>query len=113
MTQTGPHRDEIRFLAGGIDLGTYGSRGQARTAVLALKLAEVEWMRAKTGEWPVLLLDEVLAELDINRRGELLARLGEAEQVVMTTTDLGLFPKEFVERASVWEVTNGRIRESV
>jgi len=113
MTLTGPHRDEIRFLAGGIDLGTYGSRGQARTAVLALKLAEVEWMRAKTGEWPVLLLDEVLAELDINRRAELLARLGEAEQVVMTTTDLGLFPKAFVERASVWEVTNGRIKESM
>jgi len=113
MTLTGPHRDEIRFLAGGIDLGTYGSRGQARTAVLALKLAEVEWMRAKTGEWPVLLLDEVLAELDVNRRSELLARLGEAEQVVMTTTDLGLFPKEFVERASVWEVTNGRILEGV
>ena len=113
MTLTGPHRDEIRFLAGGIDLGTYGSRGQARTAVLALKLAEVEWMRAKTGEWPVLLLDEVLAELDINRRGELLARLGEAEQVVMTTTDLGLFPKAFVERATVWEVTNGQIKEGV
>jgi DNA replication and repair protein RecF len=112
MTLTGPHRDEIRFLAGGIDLGTYGSRGQARTAVLALKLAEVEWMRAKTGEWPVLLLDEVLAELDTSRRAELLARLGAAEQVVMTTTDLGLFPKEFVDRARVWEVTNGQIRDS-
>ena len=111
MTLTGPHRDEIRFLAGGIDLGTYGSRGQARTAVLALKLAEVDWMRAKTGEWPVLLLDEVLAELDVSRRGELLARLGQAEQVVMTTTDLGLFPPAFVERATVWEVTNGRIKE--
>ena len=112
MTLTGPHRDEIRFLAGGIDLGTYGSRGQARTAVLALKLAEVDWMRAKTGEWPVLLLDEVLAELDVSRRGELLARLGQAEQVVMTTTDLGLFPPAFVERATVWEVTNGRIKEN-
>ncbi len=113
MTLTGPHRDEIRFLAGGIDLGTYGSRGQARTAVLALKLAEVDWMRAKTGEWPVLLLDEVLAELDVSRRGELLARLGQAEQVVMTTTDLGLFPPAFVERATVWEVTNGRIKDGM
>lgn len=111
MTLIGPHRDEIRFLAGGIDLGTYGSRGQARTAVLALKLAEVAWMRAKAGEWPVLLLDEVLAELDVNRRSDLLARLGGAEQVVMTTTDLGLFPPEFVERAAVWNVESGRIRE--
>jgi len=112
MTLTGPHRDEIRFLAGGIDLGIYGSRGQARTAVLALKLAEVDWMRARTGEWPVLLLDEVLAELDANRRAELLARLHGAEQVVMTTTDLGLFPPAFVQAATVWQVENGRIRES-
>ena len=113
MTLTGPHRDEIRFLAGGIDLGTYGSRGQARTAVLALKLAEVDWMRARTGEWPVLLLDEVLAELDAARRAELLARLRGAEQVVMTTTDPGLFPPAFVQNASLWQVENGRIRESV
>jgi DNA replication and repair protein RecF len=113
MTLTGPHRDEIRFLAGGLDLGTYGSRGQARTAVLGLKLAEVDWMRARTGEWPVLLLDEVLAELDTARRAELLARLRGTEQVVMTTTDLGLFPPAFVEKASVWQVESGRIRESV
>jgi DNA replication and repair protein RecF len=113
LTLTGPHRDEIRFVAGGIDLGTYGSRGQARTAVLALKLAEVDWMRAKTGEWPVLLLDEVLAELDVNRRGELLARLRGAEQVVMTTTDLGLFPAGVRELATVWQVDGGRIKEAV
>src|SRR5690606_32991091 len=88
MTLSGPHRDEVRFLASGLDLGTYGSRGQARTAVLALKLAEVEWMQARTGEWPLLLLDEVLAELDVDRRRELMARLGAAEQCVMTTTEL-------------------------
>jgi DNA replication and repair protein RecF len=111
MTLAGPHRDEVRFLANGIDLGAYGSRGQARTAVLALKLAEVEWMRMKTGEWPVLLLDEVLAELDVDRRRELLARLGGAQQCVLTTTDLALFPPEFVSRAAVWHVTGGRIEE--
>ena len=111
MTLCGPHRDEIRFLASGIDLGTYGSRGQARTAVLALKLAEVDWMRTKSGEWPILLLDEVLAELDTNRRRELLARLGSAEQCLLTTTDLALFPPEFVQRATVWEVAEGRIIE--
>lgn len=111
MTLCGPHRDEIRFLANGIDLGTYGSRGQARTAVLALKLAEVEWMRTQSGEWPILLLDEVLAELDVNRRRELLARLGGAEQCLLTTTDLTLFPPDFVARATVWEVEAGRIVE--
>jgi DNA replication and repair protein RecF len=113
QTLSGPHRDEVRFLANGIDLGTYGSRGQARTAVLALKLAEVEWMRVKTGEWPVLLLDEVLAELDVNRRRELLARLGAAQQCVLTTTDLSLFPPEFVAGATVWQVEGGRIEERV
>ncbi len=113
MTLSGPHRDEVRFLAGGLDLGTYGSRGQARTAVLALKLAEVEWMQARTGEWPLLLLDEVLAELDINRRHELLARLGAAEQCLLTTTDLTLFPPEFREQATVWRVEGGRIEEGV
>ena len=111
MTASGPHRDEIRFVAGGIDLGTYGSRGQARTAVLALKLAEVDWMRTKTGEWPILLLDEVLAELDASRRQELLARLGGAEQVVMTTTDLALFPEAARAGARVWQVDGGRIDE--
>ena len=113
MTLSGPHRDEVRFLASGLDLGTYGSRGQARTAVLALKLAEVDWMQARTGEWPLLLLDEVLAELDVNRRQELLARLGAAEQCVMTTTDLALFPEAFRARATVWRVDAGRIEERV
>jgi DNA replication and repair protein RecF len=109
VTLSGPHRDEIRFIAGGIDLGTYGSRGQGRTALLALKLAEMEWMKAKTGEWPVLLLDEVLAELDPHRRQDLLTRLSRAEQCLITTTDLNLFPTEFTMKATVWHVKTGQI----
>ncbi len=76
VTTIGPHRDELRFFSNGIDLGIYGSRGQARTAVLSLKLAEVIWMREKTGEWPVLLLDEVLAELDNERRHRFIGSSG-------------------------------------
>jgi DNA replication and repair protein RecF len=57
ITTIGPHRDEMRFLANDIDLGNYGSRGQVRTALLSLKLAEVSWMKDRTGEWPVILLD--------------------------------------------------------
>ena len=72
MTVIGPHRDELRFLGNGIDLGEYGSRGQMRTTLLALKLAEVAWMKERTGEWPVTLLDEVMAELDLERRHDLL-----------------------------------------
>jgi DNA replication and repair protein RecF len=80
--------------------------------VLALKLAEVEWMRARTGEWPILLLDEVLAELDTQRRRDLLNRLGGAEQCIMTTTDLNLFPPEFPPRAQIWHVQAGRVSSS-
>ena len=72
VTTIGPHRDELRVLSNGIDLGDYGSRGQIRTALLAFELAEVEWMKDKTGEYPVLLLDETLVELDSNRREDFL-----------------------------------------
>lgn len=109
VTTLGPHRDELRFLSNQVDLGTYGSRGQVRTAMLSLKLAEVSWMKEKTGQWPVLLLDEVLAELDAQRRQELLNRLFEFEQTLLTTTDLDLFSPGFVERAEVWQVSGGRV----
>jgi DNA replication and repair protein RecF len=109
VTTIGPHRDELRFLSNGIDIGTYGSRGQGRTAVLALKLAEVNWIKEKTGQWPVLLLDEVLAELDPERRKDLLARLQETEQSLLTTTDLDLFLPEFVAKAKTWRIQGGRV----
>ena len=111
VTTIGPHRDEIRFLANDIDLGNYGSRGQMRTALLSLKLAEVNWMKDRTGEWPVILLDEVMAELDSQRRADLLKYVGETEQVLFTTTDLNLFTPEFAEKAEVWRVQGGRVEK--
>lgn len=109
VTTLGPHRDELRFLSNAYDLGDYGSRGQVRTALLALKLAEVEWMKQKTGQWPVLLLDEVMAELDLQRRADLLAYLGKMEQALLTTTDLKLFAPGFVQQAQTWDVRAGTI----
>ncbi len=109
VTTIGPHRDEFRLLSNGIDLGLYGSRGQARTAVLAMKLAEVAWMRERKGQWPVLLLDEVLAELDPSRRADLLTRLAESEQVMLTTTDLDLFTEQFIQSANLWQIHGGQI----
>ena len=109
MTTIGPHRDELRFLANSIDLGNYGSRGQIRTALLALKMAEVNWMRERTGEWPVILLDEVMAELDLERRADLQAYLGHREQVLFTTTDLNLFAAGFTRDAEIWEVHGGKV----
>ncbi len=107
ITTIGPHRDELRFMGNGIDLGDYGSRGQVRSSLLALKLAEVDWMREKTGHWPVLLLDEILAELDNSRRTQLLSALQESEQALLTTTDLNLFDPDFVARGTVWQVHAG------
>jgi DNA replication and repair protein RecF len=111
VTTIGPHRDELRFLANDIDLGNYGSRGQVRTTLLSLKLAEVNWMKDRTGEWPVILLDEVMAELDLLRRADLLKYVGESEQVLFTTTDLNLFPSDFVQKADVWHVENGKVEK--
>jgi DNA replication and repair protein RecF len=109
MTTIGPHRDELRFLANGIDLGNYGSRGQIRTALLALKMAEVNWMKERTGEWPVILMDEVMAELDLERRADLLAYLRQREQVLFTTTDLNLFAPGFTRSAEIWDVQGGTV----
>jgi DNA replication and repair protein RecF len=109
MTVLGPHRDDLRFLSNGIDLTDYGSRGQVRTTLLALKLAEIEWMKTRTGQWPVLLLDEVLAELDMQRRLDLLAYLDKIEQAVLTTTDLKLFTPDFIEKAEIWQVEAGKV----
>jgi DNA replication and repair protein RecF len=109
VTTIGPHRDELRFLGNGIDLGVYGSRGQGRTAVLAFKLAEVIWMKQKSGQMPVLLLDEVLAELDPDRRSDLIQRVLESEQALMTTTDLDSFPSEFLAKAPVWQIAAGQV----
>jgi len=108
VTSIGPHRDELRFLGNGVDLGNFGSRGQLRTALLAIKLAEVSWLHEKNGYWPVLLLDEVLAELDDTRRQDLLERLVQTEQSLLTTTDLSLFSDSFKKTAAIWKLHNGK-----
>jgi DNA replication and repair protein RecF len=112
VTSIGPHRDELRFLGNGIDLGSYGSRGQVRTTLLTLKLAELEWMHARGGHWPLLLLDEVLAELDEARRADLLGRVAQCEQVLLTTTDFNLFTEDFLAKAGRWQIDAGRLVNS-
>jgi DNA replication and repair protein RecF len=109
LTTIGPQRDELRFLVNGRDLGLYGSRGQNRTAVLALKLAELAWMQEITGEWPILLLDEVAAELDPQRRRYLLEQIKGAEQVMLTTTEPSLLTEEYLAEAQEWQVVGGQI----
>jgi DNA replication and repair protein RecF len=111
VTTIGPHRDEMRVQCNGIDMTDFGSRGQVRTAILSLKLGEVDWLKQMTGEWPVLLLDETLAELDVQRRECLLQYLENAEQAILTTTDMNLFPSGFQQKCERWQVSLGDIRK--
>jgi len=86
MTLVGPHRDDLRLLANGIDMGIYASRGQQRTIALSMKLAEASLMQARTGDQPILLLDDVLSELDAERCYHLLESVTSYQQVLITTT---------------------------
>jgi len=92
FTGHGPHRDELALLRDGRELRAYGSQGEQRLALLALILAEREVLAAERGAPPLLLLDDVMSELDADRRERLIARLGSAGQSVITTTDLAHVP---------------------
>ncbi len=111
VTLIGPHRDDLRFIVANRDLRVYGSRGQQRTAALALKLAEVQVMTRETGEPPVLLLDDVMSELDATRRQMLLSTLNDVPQAVITTTDWDDFTPAFRAQAHLLRVSDGKIEE--
>lgn len=108
-TSVGPHRDDIILNVNGKDLRNFGSQGQQRTGVLALKLAELEFLKSETGEYPVLLLDDVMSELDGKRREQLLAFIHERIQTFITATDAALFPT--VKIGQYYRVTEGKIAE--
>ncbi|HEX9014892.1 MAG TPA: DNA replication and repair protein RecF, partial [Chloroflexota bacterium] len=95
--------------AAGIDMNTYGSRGEQRAVALALKLSEVEFMRDVTGEQPLLLLDDVMSELDPSRRALLLEALDLSGQTLITATDLDSFPPDFLSRAALFRVEGGSV----
>jgi DNA replication and repair protein RecF len=86
-TGFGPHRDDIRLMLCGQDIKAFGSQGQMRTAVLAMRLSELDLLTEKQEETPLLLLDDVLSELDISRRARLMSRIGSV-QTLLTCTDL-------------------------
>jgi DNA replication and repair protein RecF len=111
-TLYGPHRDDFRFLVNGRDLRLYGSRGQQRSAALALKLAEVRAMTTRTGSAPVLLLDDVMSELDAARRAMLLTTLEGVNQAVLTTTDWDDFSPALRARARRLHVQGGAVFEA-
>ena len=101
VTLVGPHRDEIEFTVAGRSARSFASQGQQRTLVLAWKVAEVAVARDVLGTAPLLLLDDVMSELDGERRGAFLRLIGDDIQTVITTTNLGYFTDDLLDRAKV------------
>lgn len=108
-TSVGPHRDDLLLKVNSIPLRAFGSQGQQRTAALALKLAELEFMRSETGEYPILLLDDVMSELDRSRRDQLLRFIKGKVQTFVTATDMAYFPRRELSR--FYQVSGGQIME--
>ena len=108
-TIVGPHRDEIELTINDTPAKAYGSQGQQRTLVLALKLAELELIEQIVGEPPLLLLDDVLAELDLTRQNQLLSVIEDRFQTLITTTHLGAFDAKWLESSQILHVRSGKI----
>ena len=106
----GPHRDDIEFKINGIDAVKFASQGQQRTLVLSLKLSELEIIKDKTGYYPILLLDDVLAELDDKRQNFLLQSIDNNTQTIITSVDTLLFEKDYLKDVTVYSIENGNIK---
>jgi DNA replication and repair protein RecF len=116
VSLTGPHRDDLLFLLNGVPAAAFASRGQQRTAALALRLAEARFLLDRSGEHPVLLLDDVLSELDERRRAGVLAAASEFEQVLITSVDADRFRRAIpsggrasLAGATLYRVVEGRV----
>lgn len=108
QTSVGPHRDDISFLLGTVDIRKFGSQGQQRTAALSLKLSEIELVKKSIGDTPVLLLDDVLSELDSNRQNYLLNSIHDI-QTIITCTGLDEFVKNKFQIHRIFQVTDGHV----
>ncbi len=109
MTLIGPHRDDLRFLVNARDMARFGSRGQQRTAALALRLAEMALIAEKKQDAPLLLLDDIMSELDAHRRAYVGRALEQYEQAFLTTGDLDLLPPSLRAQARLVRVEEGRL----
>lgn len=105
----GPHRDDIGFCINDKDAKLFASQGQQRTIVLSVKLAELDLIKHSLREEPLLLLDDVLAELDISRQKFLFDSIGSENQTIITTTDLDSFKKEWLEGVDILKIDKGKI----
>ncbi len=114
VTLFGPHRDDFELYVNDRNVQTFGSQGQQRTAALSLKLAEIELIHEEVGEYPLLLLDDVLSELDDHRQTHLLDTMGKKVQTILTTTNIDGIAHETIQQAKVFHVKQGEVEsESV
>jgi len=109
----GPHRDDIELKINGIDAVKFASQGQQRTLVLSLKLGELTIIQEKTGYSPILLLDDVLAELDDTRQNFLLKSIENNIQTIITSVDTILFDEEFLKDVQIYTIENGKIKTTI
>jgi DNA replication and repair protein RecF len=108
-TMVGPHRDDFKLLVNGMDMGTFASRGEARTLALTLRLAEAAYLAEARSDEPVVLLDDVLSEMDASRRRRVLEKITRYQQALITTTDLELVQGFFGPKATYFRVGEGQV----
>ena len=108
-TSIGPHKDDIEFYLGDKNLKYYGSQGQQRIAVLALKLAEIEIFKKYKEATPILLLDDIFSELDDKKKNNLLKYINKDIQTIITTTDLNNLDKKLIKKSKLFNINNGNI----
>lgn len=111
VTLIGPHRDDFVFMLDEKELFIYGSQGQIRAAILALKLSEVLVFKEQDGVYPILLLDDIFSELDVEKRNQLVKYILDDVQTIITTTDIDLIDQTLIERAKVFRVDDGIVVE--
>ena len=112
-TKIGPQHDDLEFYINDLNAKMYASQGQQRSIVLSLKLAEINYLKEKTGTYPVLLLDDVLSELDKNRQLKLLDAINENVQTFITTPSISDIKEDLLKKAKVFKIENGNISEIV
>ncbi len=111
ITLFGPHRDDLLFFVNGRDVQTFGSQGQQRTTALSLKLAEIELIHSEIGEYPILLLDDVLSELDDYRQSHLLNTIQGKVQTFVTTTSVEGIDHATLNEAATFKVVQGKMKQ--
>jgi DNA replication and repair protein RecF len=111
VTMFGPHRDDLLFYVNDREVQTFGSQGQQRTTALSIKLAEIELIHAEIGEYPILLLDDVLSELDQHRQTHLLNTIQGKVQTFVTTTSVEGIDHQTLKEASTFFVEKGTLQK--